>query len=277
MRFMDGNQSVGALIVCVLTQKYWGSVFAFVMMYGYNDQKNNRLNDSFHLTNQSAPVDQSSGNSSQSSDDIWERLTWRIVVLSFSLMLILILTIQTAYSSLHQATDTTVSGEKPLNRATGHLLSNEVNEIDSVLPIVKGSFQNQSNEIRPVIPTATVAYATQKPKASYAFYDALSAADQMVTVRKGVYITEEEKQKAQNATFYLQAATLSKAVDADRLVAKLKAKGQPAYLKVKYSSSGKKQYPVFVGPIKSRSSLKKSQSIMAKMFLSPLVLSKASL
>jgi cell division protein FtsN len=105
-------------------------------------------------------------------------------------------------------------------------------------------------------------------ESTYGFYDSLQASSWRVPVQRGVYLTEEDRKRA-NYRYILQAASLRSRTEALALVAKLRKLGMDA----SYSESGagiSKWYRVNVGPFSNVSVMNKAEDTLVAMRMMPL-------
>lgn len=105
---------------------------------------------------------------------------------------------------------------------------------------------------------------------SFGFYDSLQASSWRVPVQRGIYLTEEDRERA-TYRYVLQAASLRNRSEAAALVARLKKRGLEASFSISGDSlQGSAWFRVNVGPFSNVSVMNKAEDMLVSMHMMPL-------
>lgn len=105
---------------------------------------------------------------------------------------------------------------------------------------------------------------------SYEFYDSLQASSWSVPVQRGIYLTEEDRKRAEYR-YILQAASLRDRSEAAALAAKLRKMGLEASYSVSNGDPNNSAwYRVNVGPFSNVSVMNKAEDMLVSMQMMPL-------
>lgn len=99
----------------------------------------------------------------------------------------------------------------------------------------------------------------------FGFYDSLAGSSWSVPVQRGVYVTEEDRKRA-NQRYMLQAASVRDLSEAQRTVQKLRQLGLQAH----YSDGAGGWYRVNVGPFDNVSKMNKAEDVLVSLRMMPL-------
>ena len=103
-------------------------------------------------------------------------------------------------------------------------------------------------------------------ESEFGFYDSLSKSSWKVPVQRGVYVTEADRQKA-NQRYMLQAASVREAGEAQRIVQRLRQLGMQAFYSHEETNGW---YRVNVGPFDNVSKMNKAEDILVSLRMMPL-------
>ena len=100
----------------------------------------------------------------------------------------------------------------------------------------------------------------------FGFYDSLAGSSWSVPVQKGIYVTEEDRKRA-NQRYMLQAASVRDGAEAQRIVQKLRQLGMQAFYS--HDETGG-WYRINVGPFDNVSKMNKAEDILVSLRMMPL-------
>ena len=100
----------------------------------------------------------------------------------------------------------------------------------------------------------------------YGFYDSLAGSSWTVPVQKGVYVTEEDRKRA-NQRYMLQAASVQDAHQAQVIVQRLRKLGLQAFYA---NDEGGSWYRINVGPFDNISKMNKAEDVLVSLRMMPL-------
>ena len=100
----------------------------------------------------------------------------------------------------------------------------------------------------------------------FGFYDSLAGSSWTVPVQKGVYVTEEDRKRA-NQRYMLQAASVRDSAEAQRTVQRLRQLGLQAFYSHEETNGW---YRINVGPFDNVSKMNKAEDILVSLRMMPL-------